>query len=373
VPELTALTSKHPLRERPWAQLMLALYRCGRQGEALQAYRTIARHLVEELGIDPGEELRRLHRGILAADPSLAAPPAAPAPDGSPPAGRPHAGRGSVAAPGDRAPSDRWVPQFQLPLDIGDFVGRADLADRVERLLADDPGTPIVTLSGSPGVGKTALAVRVAHRLRSRFPDGQWYVRLGGATDPRDPGDVLAELLGASGVERAGVPERLDARAAALHARLADRRVLLVLDDAAGAEQVEPLLPSTAGCAVLATGRQELARLTASHAASAVTVDLLPPAEAEAQLTRILGAGEDAAGVAELAELCGYLPLALRIAAANLAGRPGATVARSVAELRGGNRLSRLALTGDLSAAPSSSTNNRVAGSPARCTVVPAG
>jgi DNA-binding SARP family transcriptional activator len=351
VPELTALTSKHPLRERPWAQLMLALYRCGRQGEALQAYRTITRHLVEELGIDPGEELRRLHQGILAADPSLAAPPAAPAPDRSPPA-RPHAGRARVAA---TAPGDRWIPQCQLPLDLGDFVGRADLVERVERLLADDSGTPIVTLSGSPGVGKTAVAVRVAHRLRPRFPDGQWYVRLGGATDPRDPADVLAELLRASGVERDGIPEGLDARAAALRARLADRSVLLVLDDAAGAEQVEPLLPGTAGCAVLATGRQELARLTASHAATGVTLDLLRPDEAEALLTRILGGarrlGEDAAGVAELAELCAYLPLALRIAAANLAGRHGATVAASVADLRGGDRLARLALRGDRTAA----------------------
>ncbi len=295
VADLIALTSRHPLRERLWAQLMLALYRCGRQADALHAYRTVARRLADELGIDPNQQLQRLHHAILVADPSLAAP---------------------------AGPTAPWSPQFQLPLDIDDFVGRADLVDRIRGLLARDRGVPIVWLSGPPGVGKTALAIRVGHLLRATYPDGQWYVRLGGATNRHDPGDVLAELLRTSGVERADLPERLDARAAAFRARLADRRVLLLLDDAAEAEQVQPLLPGTAGCAVLVTSRQDLSGLSARYGARGITLDALAPEDAETLLTQVMGTGADAAGVAELARLCGYLPLALRIAAVNLTRRP---------------------------------------------------
>jgi DNA-binding SARP family transcriptional activator len=327
VADLTALTNRHPLRERLWAQLMLALYRCGRQAEALHTYRAVARRLADELGIDPNQQLQRLHHAILVGDPSLG-PPAGPA----------------------SSPAPAWSPQFQLPLDVDDFVGRADLVDRIGDLLARDRGVPIVWVSGSGGVGKTALAMRVGHRLRPAYPDGQWWVRLGGVTDPRDPGDVLAELLRTCGVEERDIPQRLDARAAAFRARLADRRVLLLLDDAAGVEQVQPLLPGTTGSAVLVTSRQDLSGLSARYAARGVTLDILAPEEAEALLTQVIGsgpAGADAAGVAELAELCGYLPLALRIAAVNLTRRPGRPLASYMADLRSGNRLSRLALSGD--------------------------
>jgi DNA-binding SARP family transcriptional activator len=342
VAELAALTSRHPLRERLWGRLMLALYRCGRQGDALNAYRKLAGYLAEELGVDPDQELQRLRHAILVADPSLTVPAGSHASQGSP-----------------------WSPQCQLPLDIGDFVGRADLVDQVEGLLARDTVLPIVWVSGSPGVGKSALAVRVGHRLRTRYPDGQWYVRLGGATTPRDPGEVLAELLRTCGVERGDIPERLDARAAAFRARLADRRLLLLLDDAAGSEQVEPLLPGIAGCAVLVTSRQDLSGLTARYAARGIVLDVLGPAEARALLARVIGIGEagaEAAAVAELAELCAYLPLALRIAAANLASRPGAPLDRYVADLRTGNRLSGLALAGDGSAAVRTAFDHSYAG-----------
>ena len=339
IPELVALTREHPLRERAWGQLMLALYRAGRQGDALRAYRALAGHLAEELGVDPSEELRRLHQAILTADPSLAVTRDQPAPASA-----------TVAAPAHGT----WRAQCQLPLDISDFVGRDHLIERIEDFLATGDGVPIATVSGLPGVGKTALAIRVAHRLRPRFPDGQWYVRLGGALHRRDPGEVLAELLRTSGVDADEVPERLDARAAAFRARLADRRVLLCLDDAADVEQVEPLLPGTAGCAVLVTARRDLSGLAARYAARGYTLDVLSPVEAAALLARVLGperAGVEPAVVAELARLCAYLPLALRIAAANLASRPDTSLDRWVTDLRTGDRLSRLALPGEESVA----------------------
>jgi hypothetical protein len=222
-----------------------------------------------------------------------------------------------------------------------------DLA-RIDDLLGIG-GMPVVTVAGPPGVGKTALVVRAAHRLRWRFPDGQWYVRLGGATSPRDPSDVLADLLRTSGA--ADIPERLDARAAAFRSRLADRQVLLVLDDAASAEQLEPLLPGTSGCAVLATARCSLAALAARYPAHELTLDVLPTVDARTLLTRVLRAGRrqvEPALVAELARLCGQLPLALRVSAAALVARPGTPAHRWIDGLRSGNRLSRLAVDGSV-------------------------
>jgi DNA-binding SARP family transcriptional activator/tetratricopeptide (TPR) repeat protein len=325
ISELTALTARYPLRERLWGHLMLALYRSSRQADALRVYRTLARHLVEELGLDPSDELQRLHRGILAADPALALPAETPV----------------VVRPS-------WTAQCQLPADVSDFVGRTKILDRIEDLLGIG-GMPVVTIAGLPGVGKTALGVRAAHRLRSRFPDGQWFVRLGGATSPRDPADVLAELLRTSGMDGADIPERLDARAAAYRARLADRRVLLVLDDATGADQLEPLMPGTSGCAVLITSRRSLAGLAARYPAHEIPLEVLSPADAQTLLTRILRVGRRrpyTEEVAELAGLCAQLPLALRIAGANLASQPDAAAQRWIAGLRNGNRLGGLSIAG---------------------------
>lgn len=326
ISELTALTRRYPLRERLWAYLMIALFRSSRQAEALQTYRVLARKLVLELGLDPSDELQRLHRAVLTGDPSLAVPAS-----GSVPPVRPS-----------------WTVECQLPMDLADFVGRRAGLNRVDDLLSIG-GTPVVTVSGPPGVGKTALVVRAAHRLRWRFPDGQWYVRLGGTTGPRDAADVLADLLRTSGMEAPDIPERLDARAAALRSRLADRKVLLVFDDASGADQVEPLLPGTSGCAVLVTARSSLAALAARYPAHEITLDLLPPADARTLLTRVLRAGRrqiEPAAVAELADLCGHLPLALRISAAALVARPSVPATRWIDGLRTGNRLARLAIDG---------------------------
>lgn len=245
-----------------------------------------------------------------------------------------------------------WVRQCQLPLAIGDFVGRAAAAERVATALTrGEPTVPVAAITGLPGVGKTALATRVAHRLRGAFPDGQLYARLTRAdSKPRDVAAVLAELMLATGFCPSSIPEGLDQREAAYRSWLADRRVLIVLDDAADATQVRPLLPGTPGCAVLATSRNDLRGLVALDNALGYLLDVLAPSEALALLSRRLGAvrvAAEPAAAADLAAVCGYLPLALRIAAANLARCADRTLGSYVADLKAGNRIAKLALDGD--------------------------
>ncbi|MFI6938131.1 AfsR/SARP family transcriptional regulator [Streptomyces sp. NPDC050418] len=330
--ELSARCDAHPLDERMAAQYMLALYRCGRQAEALGHYRRVRALLREELGVDPGRPLQELHAALLAGDPTVAAPAEASTP----------------------APPPPWSVQSQLPLAVPDFVGRAALVRRLEELLTT-PGAPPVVLSGSPGVGKTALAVHLGHRLRPAFPDGQWFVRLLGAGErPRHPSEVLASLLRACGTDPAAIPESLDDRAAAFRSITADRRVLLVLDDAADAEQIRPLLPGTPGVAVLVTSRSDQRGLAASHAARTVPLDVLDPAEAHTLLTGALGTRRvqaEPAAAEELADLCARLPLALRIASANLAARPGRSLSSYAADLADDGRLTKLSIAGDRQAA----------------------
>jgi DNA-binding SARP family transcriptional activator len=300
ISELRTLTDRHPLREQLWAQLMTALYRCGRQADALQAYHGVAGLLADELGVDPGADLRALHQAILTNDPALTVPP-------------PAAGRGVVAE------------QFQLPLDVGDFVGRADLARQIEQLLADDLRVAVVALSGAPGVGKSALAVHAAHRLAEHFPDGQLYANLHGATaglQPLRPLEVLGRFLRALGTGPGAVPAELEEASAAFRSRMAGRRVLLLLDDAADAAQVVPLLPASLGCGVLVTSRRVLASL---EGAAHLRLDALAPGEAVELLGRVAGRERVAVepeAAAELAGSCARLPLALRIAGARLAARP---------------------------------------------------
>jgi DNA-binding SARP family transcriptional activator/tetratricopeptide (TPR) repeat protein len=301
VAELRVLTDQYPLREQFWAQLLTALYRCGRQADALQAYQGIRRLLADELGVDPGPELRALHQAILTNDPALAVPP-------------PPVRRGA------------WARPSQLPLDVADFVGRARLVGQIKRLLRDGLWVPVVALSGSPGVGKTALAIHAAHRLIDRFPDGQLYVDLHGATAgprPLAPLEVLGRFLRALGTDPAAVPTGLEEASAAFRSRVAGRRLLVVLDNAADAAQVAPLLPASPGCGVLVTSRRVLVAL---DGARHLPLDVLPAAEAIELLERLAGHGRIAGepqAAAEVAHLCGWLPLALRIAGARLAARPG--------------------------------------------------
>ncbi|GIG55924.1 SARP family transcriptional regulator [Longispora fulva] len=328
---LRRFTTEEPLRERRWALLMLALYRSGRQSEALAAFRDVSALLAEELGLDPSAELRDLHRAILSADPGLT----------------------GVGQPGPRVLVQPWLTVCCLPPDNTRLVGR-DEHRALLRARLGASGVPIVVVTGSPGVGKTATAVAAAHQLRATFPDGQWFLHLRGSAAPRHPAELLAELLVFSGLDATAVPTGAGARAAALRARMADRRVLLVLDDAADAEQVEALLPGTAGSAVLVTSRNELRGLAVRHGASVTTLDLLTPDASVRLLADALGGARttaEPAAVDELVELCARLPLALRIAAANLALHPHRTVADHVGDLSSDRRLSRLAIAGDSQAA----------------------
>jgi len=332
IPLLRVVTGEHPFQERFWGQLMLALHRSGRQVEALEAFRQVSRLLGEELGVGPGERLRAMHQAVLRDDPGLAPPERAP------------------------RPPTRAVPS-ELPADLVDFVGRREVSDRIaQRLVAGDKNTavPLVTLSGPPGVGKTALAIHVAHGVSSRFPGGQLYVNLRGYAPgpPMSTVDALTRFLKALGVPPSQIPLDVEEQITLYRSCMAGRQVLVVLDNAAAAEQVRPLLPGSPGCAVLVTSRDTLLGLTALQGARPVGLDALAPDEAQQLLTEMLGARvvlAEPVAVRELARLCAYLPLALRIAAANLANRPG--VANYVARLREGNRLDALVVDDDDEAA----------------------
>ncbi|MFI5529178.1 BTAD domain-containing putative transcriptional regulator [Kitasatospora sp. NPDC051853] len=327
--ELQTLTALHPLRERPRAQLMLALYRSGRQAEALGVYAETRRLLTAELGVEPGAALSDLQARILAADPGLDVPsPTVPVP----------------ARPADRTPR-------QLTADVADFTGRADTVEQLAAGLRPGPGgaLAVCTVSGPGGVGKTALAVHVAHRVRAEFPDGQLYVDLRGAGPaPAEPGTVLARFLQTLGLPESAVPEDLEQRAAHYRSLLAERRALVVLDNAHDTAQIRPLLPGGGGCAVLVTSR---ARTILLPGARQFELDVLTEDEALALLTAVIGpqrVAAEPAAARELVAVCGRLPLAVRIVARRLAGRPGRPLADLLARLRDQHRRLDELRVGDL-------------------------
>ncbi|MDX2598742.1 BTAD domain-containing putative transcriptional regulator [Streptomyces caniscabiei] len=303
VTELTALVGAHPARERSRGQLMLGLYRLGRQAEALAVYAEGRAVLAEELGLDPGPELNRLYEAILRADPALLATTTpAPAP-------RP------AAAPPPR-------PVSLLPPAIGDFTGREEeLARVVAGLTGAREAMPVVVVSGAAGVGKSALAVQAAHRVADEYPDGQLYAELHGFSEPVPPAEVLGRLLRALGADP---PEDTAERGDLFRSLVAGRRMLLVLDDANGEAQVRPLLPGSASCGVLVTSR---ARLGGLVGARRTDLDVLDDARGLELLTRVTGPDRtpddplEQAAARRIVELCGGLPLALRIAGARLATR----------------------------------------------------
>jgi DNA-binding SARP family transcriptional activator/tetratricopeptide (TPR) repeat protein len=300
--DLVDLTGQQPHRERLLGLLMTALHRAGRRPEALEAYARRRRELRDEHGLEPGDCLRRLHAEILRAGDD-------DADDGV----------------RDDDADDVLPPPAQLPPDLGDFTGRAEQVTTMLDVLGrgDDGAVRVVGLAGMGGVGKSTLAVHVAHRLRDRYPDGQLYLDLKGtAEEPAAPVDILGTLLRSFGVTGPALPDGVDERAALFRSVLARRRVLLVLDNAAGEAQVRPLLPGTPGAAVLVTGRRRLAGLSG---AALLDLDVLTDEQGVELLGRIAGPSRvkaEPAAAREIVRLCGGVPLAVRIAGARLAGRP---------------------------------------------------
>jgi DNA-binding SARP family transcriptional activator len=310
IPELRELTARHPHREHLHSQLMLALVRSGRQAEALDAFQSARFALADELGIDPGDELRQLHGRILAQDPALIA-----------------SSTTELAWP---AP----VPH-QLPPAVRSFVGRqvefgalGCLMEQASRASATAGGALITVIDGMAGVGKTALAVQAAHQLAGLCPDGQLFIDLHGYTQgtaPRPSGEALDWLLRVLGFSPQQVPADIDQRAALFRQRLAGTKTLIVLDNVVSEAQVRPLLPSSPGCLVLVTSRRRLKSLDDAHV---LTLDVLPPADAMSLFRTAAGHGRIAADdpvLPEIVELCGQLPLALRIAGGLLRHRPAWT------------------------------------------------
>ncbi|MBB4957723.1 AfsR/SARP family transcriptional regulator [Micromonospora polyrhachis] len=329
--ELRLAVLEQPLRERLRSQLMLALARDGRRADALAEYVAGRRILIDELGVEPGSAMQALHAEILSnglpGRQSLHVLPA----HGEEPAGR---------------------PPCQLPRAVPDLVGRDAETQGVLQLLTGcttQDGPAVVVITGQPGVGKSALAIQVAHRLRPEYHDGQFYIDLGAtASGPEHLSDLLAGLLSGVGYPPAHLPEGAAQRAALWRAALADRRILLLLDNASNEQQVRLLLPGTPGSAALITSRSYLTGVEAVHRQRLTE---LTDATAVEMLARIIGeerVGAEPEAAVDIALLCGFLPLALRIAGARLAMHPEQTLARFATTLRPvGQRLDQL-IAGDL-------------------------
>jgi DNA-binding SARP family transcriptional activator/Tfp pilus assembly protein PilF len=334
--EFAALLDADPLRERLRGQLMLALYRASRQAEALELYRSYVGMLRDQHGLDPGPELSALQAAILKTDPALD-PTHTAAIGNTPP-----------------KPSSEAAPA-QLPPDIADFTGRDRELEQLGEAAGirhDAEAVTIATISGTAGIGKTALALRWAHRVSDRFGDGQLYVNLHGYARgaPLRPIEALAQMLRGLGVSPERIPVDVEEASALYRSLLAGKRILVVLDNAHDAEHVRPLLPGSRGCVAVITSRDRLAGLVATHGARRLTLGVPTPDEAVTMLSRIVGvarAEREGEAMRSLAEVCGFLPLALRIAGATLACHPVEPIAGYVAGLRAGDRLARLAMDGD--------------------------
>ena len=310
--KLRQLVAENPLNETFRGALMLALYRSDRSSEALEVYNSGRAHLIDEVGLEPGEKLQQLQTAILAEDKSLLDPET----DGTGPVG-------------SARPKGWWVTPRQLPADIPDLTGRDDLiAALVAVLDQSEPGSgprsaSIVNVTGKAGVGKTVLAVRVAHQVGASYPDGQLYVDLGASQEqPPTPHCVLGALLRSLGVDGASIPDGIADRSAMYRSILADRRVLVVLEDAVCDAQVLPLLPASHLCAVLVTSRTLLAGLPGVFVAQ---VEVLDEGDSRRLLARQLDDARierEPAQARALVKATGGLPLALRIVGARLAARP---------------------------------------------------
>ncbi|WP_326794476.1 AfsR/SARP family transcriptional regulator [Streptomyces sp. NBC_01808] len=331
---LSAEVVDHPLAEPLTGLLMLALYRSGRQADALQAYSRTRHVLVQTIGEEPGPELRRLHEQVLRRDPALE-----PGPDfrrrsvdrreriGEPhPAIRTSVRDGSPDAPVAGGPA-------QLPSDDAGFIGRRAYAERLDRMGEQAAGpsrdAAVCVITGSAGVGKTALALHWAHRVAGAFPAGQLYVNLRGyaaADSPTEPAEALHGFLQALGVADDRIPQSTDARTALFRSLLAGRRFLVVLDNARDTDQVAPLLPGASGCATVVTSRRQMPYLVATTGADQIVLPPFSPEEARSMLFRLRGDGRTESREQAVAEVVGKgvrLPLALRLVAPHLTAPPG--------------------------------------------------
>ncbi|MBP2328516.1 DNA-binding SARP family transcriptional activator [Kibdelosporangium banguiense] len=320
ISELGELVATNPFREQLRAQLMIALHRAGRRAEALETYRSGRQLFVEKLGLEPGRELVRIEQAILRGDNETVL---GPDPNLAP------------------APATTGVPRL-LPADAGDFVGRTDLVRRTRDALSGQHtgsrAIRLVAVHGRPWLGKTSLVVHTAHLMADEFPDGQLFVQLGGSKQALGPGEVLRRFLGALGVPVPVIPDSLEERAEMYRNLIGDRRMLVVLDDAANEKQVLPLLPGNIGCAVVVTSRVKLTNLPG---ATFISVGPMRRPDSIALLTHVLGpdtALPQSADLSRLAELCVDEPLALRLAAARLAARPHWPVGRLVERMRNDHR-----------------------------------
>lgn len=323
IPVLRALVAEQPLREKPWLLLMRALAGTGRQAEALDVYGQVRGVLADELGVDPGTDLQREYEKLLTANPAGTRP------------------RPSIPP-----------PPAQLPADIGDFTGRDAEVELLRALLTADDGRGSMraaVIAGMAGLGKTALAVHVAHQVTGQFPDGQLYAALSGASSssPASPGDVLARFLRDLGVSADKIPEDDGERAALYRTLLTGRRMMILLDDAKDAAQVRPLLPGSSSCAVLVTTRYRELDL---GSARSVSLDVLSDSEALELFARLVGddrPGTEPDATAEALLACAGLPLAIRICAARLSARRQWKVAAMADRLRDKSRRLDELQTGD--------------------------
>jgi DNA-binding SARP family transcriptional activator len=344
VGELSSLIALHPLNERLHELRMLAMYRSGRQAEALQVYQQVRVRLADELGVDPGPSLQRLYQRVLAADPALSG-------DVAP--GAPAVRRDSGAPVRSRA-----VPA-QLPHSVPVLAGRAAEMARLREICtpaANGVAVSSVVISaidGIAGVGKTAMALHTAHQMAPHFPDGQLFVDLRGFDpqhSPLTPEEALGHLVRSLGAEPDPVAD-LGEKAALYRSLLSGRKILIVLDNAASVEQVRPLLPGTAGCLALVTSRNRMAGLVARDGAARLALDSLTMAGSLELLRGVLGTDvvdAELEAASELAQRCGHLPLALRIAAERIAGGDFHALSEMVDELRvEQNRLDTLSTPDD--------------------------
>ncbi|MFJ8582048.1 BTAD domain-containing putative transcriptional regulator [Micromonospora sp. NPDC093277] len=328
--ELRGHLAAHPLRERAWGQLMLALYRCGDVPAALTVYRDARAVLGEQLGLEPGEELANLHRAMLDRAPELSYV----SPE-----------TGVVTAPVpvvERRPAVGWAVPRELPADPVTYVGRTrETADVVATVTAGALAAVVVT--GAAGSGKTTLAVRAGHAVSAEFPDGQVFVDLGYRTSVK-AGEVLARVLRALGVPAADVPEKTDERAGWFRSLVAGRRLLLVVDGVSRAAQVRPLLPAGPGPALIAVAQRHLDSLDGVRRVALRPVGVTQARDLLAAFAGPERLAAEPAAAADLVRLCGGSVLALRIAGARLGRRPGTPLSALVGELGDGRgRLDLLA------------------------------